>query len=170
MTNSPRARQILVGGPIAALDSLTDPDYADCFALTPATESGAARSAEAWMREVLEGAARPVRWFVLFGWRVGLGLRPGPWDSPTHVLGWRVESSTPSAIVVSQRSALVTAHLVLLVDPPEVRLATLVRYEHRAARVVWRIGSMVHRRIAPYLLTRAASAPTVGSGNSNSRN
>lgn len=172
MTSSPRARRVLVSGPIAALDTLSVPDYADCFAITPETETetGAARWAEAWMREVLEGATRPVRWFVLFGWRVGLGLRPGPWDSPTHVLGWRIESSTPVAIVLTQHSALVTVHLVLRADPSEVRLATFVRYEHRAARAVWTIGSIVHRRVAPYLLTRAASASALSSGNSHSRN
>lgn len=159
-TSSPRARRVPVGGPVAApsaLDSLANPDYADCFAITPAPETG--RSAKAWMREVLEGAPRPVRWFVRFGWRVGLGLRPGPRDSPTHVLGWRIESCTPVAIVLTEQSALVTAHLVLRADTSELRLATFVRYEHRAARAVWTIGSIVHRRIAPYLLTRAASAP-----------
>lgn len=116
------------------------------------------------MREVLEGAPRPVRWFVLFGWRVGLGLRPGPWPSPTHVLGWRVVSRTPQVVILTQQSALVSAHLLLRVEESQVVLATFVRYEHRAARAVWTIGSIVHRRIAPYLLTRAASTPKISSG------
>ena len=56
------------------------------------------------MREVLEGAPRPVRWFVLFGWRVGLGLRPRAVASPTHVLGWRVVSRTPRVVILAQQS------------------------------------------------------------------
>lgn len=168
MRSTPRARRLRVGGQIADHDSLTDPSYTDCFTVTPRANPG--RSAEAWMREVLESAPRLVRWFVLFGWRVVLGLRPGPWRSPTHILGWRIVSSTPDVVILAQHSALVTAHLVLRADPSEVRLATFVHYEHRAARVVWTIGSIVHRRIAPYLLTRAASVPALSSGNSQSRN
>jgi hypothetical protein len=66
--------------------SLPDPAYVDAFAIDLAS---AAPSAEGRARSVFEGAPVAMRWFMVVGWRLGLGLRLGP-RTPEHVLGWRI--------------------------------------------------------------------------------
>lgn len=63
------------------------PDYTDRFTADKSPDS---RTAEAWMRAVLEGAPAMLRWFVRFGWRAALGFRLGPAGSPEHILGWPI--------------------------------------------------------------------------------
>jgi hypothetical protein len=45
-------------------------------------------------------------------------------------------------------------------DASSTRLTTLLVFRRPAARVVWALVGPLHRRIAPYLLARAAQAPT----------
>jgi hypothetical protein len=132
-----------------------DPSYTDSFRVS--RERAADRSGESWMRSVLEGAPRPLRWFVAVGWRTMLGFRPGPAGSPAHVLGWPILTTTRQRIVLEQRSALMTARLTLHVNGSEIVWTTEVRYEHRAALAVWPIVRVIHRRIVPYALRHAAS-------------
>lgn len=149
------AEHLKATGDAATGLSVIDPSYADSFRVS--RERAAEQSGEYWMRSVLERAPRPLRWFVVVGWRTILGFRLGPAGSPAHVLGWPILTTTPQRIVVEQRSALMTARLALQVNGSEIVWTTEVRYEHRAARAVWPIVRVVHRRIVPYALRHAVS-------------
>src|SRR6266567_1907782 len=64
------------------------------------------------------------RWFLLLGWQGVLGLRLGPRPWPDHVLGWRIAETSPEAVRLELRSALMTAHLILRVASSTAVLAT----------------------------------------------
>jgi Protein of unknown function (DUF2867) len=130
------------------------PDYSDAFAVR--TEITDTRTPEEWSRAVFEDAPRPVRWFLLVGWRAALGFRLGPRPSPDHVLGWWIVTATPGAIRLELRSALMTGHLVLRLDHPHAVITTVVLYRHRAARALWATVAPIHRQVVPYLLRHAA--------------
>ncbi len=133
------------------------PDYRDAFEVpTDRTET---RTPEQWARAVFEGALPPVRWFLLVGWRGVLGLRLGPRPSPDHVLGWRIAETSPEAVRLELRSALMTAHLILRVAGSTAVLTTHVYYTRRLAHPLWAAAGLIHRQIIPYLLGRAASLP-----------
>jgi hypothetical protein len=132
------------------------PDYTDAFEVSrPSLDS---RSAEQWSRAVFESAPRLVRWFLLTGWRVVLGLRPGPQRTSGHVLGWRIASRQPHLVVLEMKSPIMTARLVLRLSDAEVFLGTNVHYAGRMARPLWTIVGPIHRQAIPYLLGRAASS------------
>ena len=139
-------------GDLPALDAA--PSYTDTFEVD--AQAVRDRSAEAWMRAVLEGAPRPLRWFIVAGWRMVLGFRLGPPQSLSHILGWPIVTTSPELVVLEQHSALMTARLVLRVTEQEVTWTTYVHYEHAAARAVWAIVGLLHRRIVPYSLRHAA--------------
>ncbi|MGO3328201.1 DUF2867 domain-containing protein [Gordonia sp. (in: high G+C Gram-positive bacteria)] len=131
----------------------SEPNYSDSFAIAmPLTEP---RRAEAWIREIFEGAPRPLRWFLLAGWFIALGFRPGPAGSSQHVLGWPISESTPEVVVLEQHSGLIGAHLTLHVDQSQILWTTRVDFAHVAARPIWAVVGILHRRIVPYLLERA---------------
>jgi hypothetical protein len=141
---------------VAAASARADADYASAFEVR-ATD-GDVRSPEQWARAVFEGAPRPLRWFVLLGWRGVLGLRLGPQASPKHVLGWRIVAGTSDeALTLEAHSALMTARKTLLVDGSRVVLATFIHYERRWGRPLWSIVAPIHHRTEPYLLAHAAS-------------
>ncbi|MER6950127.1 DUF2867 domain-containing protein [Nonomuraea sp. NPDC000554] len=145
-----RARRVA-----ASLPGTAAPDYTDAFEVT--TGVGAARSPEQWARAVFEDAPPPVRWFLLVGWRGVLGLRLGPRPSADHVLGWRIAASEPGSVLLTVRSALMTAQLRLREAGSTVVLTSTVTYTRRGARPLWALVGPVHRRMVPYLLARAAS-------------
>jgi hypothetical protein len=132
------------------------PDYADAFEVrTPERDD---RTAELWIRAGLEGAPGWMRWVILLVHRHVLGFRLGPPDAPDHVLGWPIVASEPDEVRLEASSRLLRGVLVgRRVDPSSTRLTTLLFFERPAtARVVWAVIGPLHRRIAPYLLTRAA--------------
>ena len=129
--------------------------YSDSFEAELAPGDG--RSPEQLTRAVFEGAPRPVRWFLLAGWRMVLCLRLGRRRSPAHVLGWAIDERALDSITLGARSWFLTARLVLRVDPSRVTQSTSVRYERPIAAAIWRPVSMLHRQIVPRLLRRAAA-------------
>jgi hypothetical protein len=149
-----RARRVEV---TEGLDNLVTPDYASAFEakITP-TDT---RSPEQWVRAIFEDAPRALQWFVVAGWKYGLGFRLGPRPSPSHVLGWTILTATPEAITLEALSPLVTAHKVLRIESTRVVMTTFVRYERRPARTIWSAAAPVHHRTEPYLLGHAASRP-----------
>jgi hypothetical protein len=152
-----RAHRVEVTEEVRAGNTLAEPDYSGAFeVLITRTD---ARSPEQWARATFEGAPRAVRWCVVLGWRMALGLRLGPPASPDHVLGWKIVTTAPDAIVLEAQSALVTARKVLRIEDSRVILTTLVRYERRGAGAVWSAITPIHHRTEPYLLGRAASHP-----------
>ncbi|WP_409463737.1 hypothetical protein [Amycolatopsis sp. GA6-003] len=114
------------------------------------------RSPEHWARAVWEQAPRPVRVFLRFAWRVGLGLRLGPRDSPTQVLGWTLVSSTGQAAVLEARSWLLTARNVVELRGTRVRWTTFVRFDRRPAAALWSLAVPLHHALMSRLLRRAA--------------
>jgi hypothetical protein len=112
-------------------------------------------SAEQWARATWEGAPTIVRWFMILGWRLVLGLQLARGRSPTNVLGWRVIDDSPDAVTLETRSALITGHNVVIVAETTVLWTTLVRYEQPIARPIWRLVEFVHRMVLPYTLNHA---------------
>jgi hypothetical protein len=147
-----RAHRVAVA---ETIDPLGRSDYASAFAVPRAPADG--RSPQQWARAAFERAPAALRSFVVFGWRYGLGLRLGPRASGDHVLGWKIDSETPDALVLAVQSALLSARKVVRVEPARVVMTTFVRYERAPARALWSAVAPVHHRTEPYLLGRAAA-------------
>jgi hypothetical protein len=132
-------------------------DYADTFEVRMPEPD--ARSAEEVARAALEQAPRAVRWIIHSVHRYVVRFRLGPSSSRTHVIGWKIVSSQPEAIVLETASPLVRAVIVARRTDPTVAVATTYLFFARptAARIVWAVVGPLHRRIAPYLLERAAA-------------
>jgi hypothetical protein len=130
-------------------------NYAVGFAIE--VPSGDERSTEQWARAILEDAPVVLRVFIVAGWRFVLGLRLGPRHSPDHVLGWKVTARLPGETVLESRSAFMTARLVFHRDGTHLVWATFVHYSRPIAGLIWPPVSLLHRRIVPYALRRAAS-------------
>jgi hypothetical protein len=117
------------------------------------------RSAEEWIRATFEDAPRRWRWFLVFGWTaITCRLRPG--RSPSRVLGWQVEQSTPNVAVIAVRAWVgLTSRIVTLVEADRVTLSSFVEFSGPTApvaRVVWAMTIPLHERVLPHLLTAAA--------------
>lgn len=137
-------------------------DYADSFeAGLPAPD---ARRAEQWVRCGLEGAPRAVRWVIRTAHRRVLRLRLGPEDAPDHILGWPITADHHDVVRLEAVAPLLRAVIVgRRVDPRTTRLTTALSYSRPcAARLLWAVVGPVHRRVAPYLLDRAARATVPG--------
>jgi hypothetical protein len=133
------------------------PDYRDRFEVAiPRTDS---RTAEQWLRAVFEDAPRSVRWFLLLGWRGVLGLQLGPRPSPDHILGWRIASRQSEEVRLELDSALMKAQLTLHLSSSTAVWSTNVSYMRPLARPLWAAVGVIHRRMVPFLLGRAASFP-----------
>ena len=137
-------------------------DYADAFEieLDPADP----RTAEQFARCALEESGRAIRTLVSVAHRHVLRLRLAPPSSPDHVLGWHIATSEPDVLQLEATSPLL-GHGVIVgrrVDRNRSVIETFVFYTRsRTSRVIWAVVSPVHRRIAPYLLERAAAAGVV---------
>jgi hypothetical protein len=143
-------------------------DYASAFALTfssPASGAGPGvgpRSAEQWSRAVFEGAPPLLRSCILFGWRFVLGLRLQP-SAADRVLGWAITAAgaEPDTVTLAADSRLLRAENIVAVDGAVVEWVTVVHYESRLARPLWAVTSVVHHRVIPSLLRRAARGVTM---------
>ncbi len=132
-------------------------DYDDSFAAPHAAADE--RTPEQWARAVFEQAPRPVRWFLLIGFRYGLGLKFGPWSSPEHVLGWAIIDRSPDSVTIESRSWFLTSRLVFRAETTRVTQSTYVRYDRRIAAIIWPPVSVLHRQIVPRILRHAATRP-----------
>jgi hypothetical protein len=148
------ARRTDVSETARSLGGLDSPSYTYACAIDTAV-TGA--SAEEWARATFEEAPTAVRLVIVSGWRLALRLRLLPRTSPSSVLGWRILSSTPPAIVLATDSPLLTARLVVQVDGARVVHTTLVRTERRLGRVVWAAATPIHQLTIPFLLNHAAA-------------
>jgi hypothetical protein len=141
--------------PAGTVGALPQSGYAVAFELShPAADT---RTPEQWARAVWEQAPPPVRRLLLAGWRIGLGLHLGPPDTPAHVLGWALTSTTGRAAVLDARSRLMTARNVVELRGTRVRWTTFVRFDRRPAATLWFLAAPVHQVTIPYLLRRAAA-------------
>jgi hypothetical protein len=145
-----KARRTDVPERILAVETFADPSYTCAFEIAaPATST---RSAEDWLRGIMEGAPRPMQWFILAGWVTALRLRLGPRPSPDHVLGWKILSASPTEIVIGVAGCLLSAHQVVEVQDGSAVHATIVRYKRPAARALWGMAAPIHIRTIPYLM------------------
>ncbi len=122
------------------------------------TERGeglSALSAEQWLRRVWEDAPPGLRVFLRFGWRFGLGLRLGPSDDVSYVVGWHIDSSTDRTVVVSASSRILSATNTLTAEDDMIRWETDVRFVHIVGRLVWPLAALLHQRIVPWSVRRA---------------
>lgn len=149
------AHRVDVADGVRAANTLADPDYASAFQVSTIDD----RSPEQWARRIFEDAPRLLRWFIVVGWKVALGLQLGPRASPDHVLGWKITTATPDGITLEVRSRLVTAAKVLQVESGRVTATTFVQYERWPGRIIWAVIAPVHHRTEPLLLTLAARRP-----------
>lgn len=117
------------------------------------------RSAEEWARAAWEGAPAPLRWFMLAGWRVVLGLRLGPLQSPDHILGWRIADRRPDETVCQLRSKFLDAYNTFSLTDGRLVWSTFVSYERPIGRVIWPPVSLLHRVLVRFALRRAAVHP-----------
>ena len=153
----PPVRRVQPDQAIRMTSTLQDADYTDSFEVR--TGDGDSRSGERWARDALEGMPVALRWLVLIGWKAVLGLRLGPAASPEHVLGWQIADSTPTALLLEARSPLLVAQLAFRPTDSEMTWGTFVQFERSLGRVVWLAVGLLHRRIVPYVLGRAARRP-----------
>lgn len=148
-----RVRRVEVPQVVPGGEDLTDSDYVSAFELT--APRARARTPEEWARATFEGAPAPLRWLLVGGWTLVLGLRLGPRTSPAHVLGWPVPDSGPDSITLAAASRLLAAHNVVVVDEARVVWVTSVRFHGRVGRAVWAVAAPVHHLAVPFLLGRA---------------
>jgi len=150
-------RHRVVPDPICDRDSFDRPQYVDYFTM-PAPEHMQAASPTDWARAVC--TLTPVAMVV---WRgvLGLRLRPG---APEHVGGWRIAAETENWTRVEAESWLLGAHVVFGVESDELSLATFVRYESPAAKLVWPPVAALHQRSVPVMMRQAAKTLATGGG------
>ena len=132
-------------------------DYADAFQVH--LEPGDRRTAEQFARCGLEQSPRLVRATIRGAQRRVLGLRLGPAAAPGHVLGWPVVRSEPDVVQLETRSPVLGRAVIVGQRAAEgtARISTYLFYRRpRLARLLWAAVGPLHRRIAPYLLRRAA--------------
>lgn len=137
-------------------------DYADSFELR--LEQSDTHTAEQWVRTALEQAAPGVRGLVRFvhGRVAKFGLD----SSPHSVLGWRTVASTRDVFHLAAAGPVLRAEIVARrTSPVTATLTTFLFYERRRTRLLWLVVGPLHRRVAPYLLTRAASRLTSADAN-----
>jgi hypothetical protein len=133
------------------------PNYRDMFEVP--ISSADTRTSEQWFRAIFEDAPPPVRWFLLLGWRGVLGLRLRPRPSPDYILGWRIASREPDEVRLELHSAFMKVQLALRLSNSKAVWSTNVYYTRPLARPLWAAVGVIHRRMVPYLLGRAASLP-----------
>lgn len=131
-------------------------DYADRFEIAVADADE--RTAEQWARGALEGMPAALRAFVLFAHRRLLRLRLGHLESDGNVLGWRIVTSQQDLVQLEAEGPLIRAVLLgRRTSQATMVLRTFVFFRRApAARVTWAVVGPIHRRVAPYLLERAA--------------
>jgi hypothetical protein len=116
-----------------ALSTLSRVDYEDAFRL----DAGVDRSAEQWVRAMLNDAPLTVRSRLVAGWlALGLNLR-GPWAAH-RVLGWKVQHSDPDFVLLSANSWLgLRGQLLFRHEPRGLLFATLIQQNNSVARSLW---------------------------------
>lgn len=134
-----------------------DLDYADSFALDLAVADD--RSPEHWARTALGQAPLLIRAVIRFAQGRVLRLHLRPATDEEAVLGWSVATSTKDTLHLHATGRLVRADIVVHRESPlRVTTTTSLVYKRRPAAWLWMIVGPLHRRIAPYLVARAATS------------
>ncbi|MGE2692996.1 hypothetical protein [Mycolicibacterium pulveris] len=128
-------------------------DYEDAFLVDVASPE--ARSAEQWLRVILEEAPQPVRLRLLSGWR-SIGLKSASTSSDESVLGWQIRAGTADFVLVGRNSWIgMPGELLLRRTEHGLLFATFVRFAHPIARMLWAAVQPTHVRTVASLLEDA---------------
>ena len=128
-------------------------DYADTFELRLAHPD--AHTAEEWLRTAL---AQSAPWVVAIIRLVhGRVARFSLSTEPTSILGWDTVTSVPDACHIETRGPALRAEIVARrTSDTTATVTTFLFYRRSSTRLLWMLIGPLHRRIAPYLLARAA--------------
>jgi hypothetical protein len=149
-SSAPSVRQVPVPSEARARSTLSHIDYADAFVVD--NEEGGERTAEEWLRAILEQAPLAVRGQLLSGW-ASLGLKLGRGG----VLGWPVRRSTPDVVLLGAGSRIgMPAELLLERRRGALLFCTFVQHDNAVARAAWAGVEPVHVPIVRRLLGQVA--------------
>ena len=86
-------------------------------------------------------------------------MQLAPGSGPDHIIGWRIRTSRPDVVHLEAQSPPLRGDIVgRRAKPTCLVVSTYVSYHRpRPARAVWAVVAPVHRRVARYLLARAAA-------------
>ena len=136
--------------------------YADAFEI--ALDAPDARSAEEFARAALDNAPRVVRFAMVSAQRYLLGFRLGPTSGPEHIQGWKIVRAEPTVIQLEAVGMLGRA--VVVGQRPNPTTAVMATYNFysrpRLGRALFGVAGSMHRRIAAYLMERAAGSLSHG--------
>ena len=150
VTTPGRVRPIEVPPAARARSTLTRIDYEDAFLVE--TDHAQDRTAEQWVRAILEHGPTPMRRALRRAW-LALGLRLGSTRSERLVLGWEVRRSRPEFALLGAGSRIgLPAEVLLERQQHTLLLATFVQHENRIARALWKRVAPGHRRVVRYVL------------------
>jgi hypothetical protein len=136
-----------------ALSTLRRLDYTDGCRMN--TEHAEEVTAEEWARALLEQAPEATRRGLRRGWHA-LGVRLGPADDPSLVLGWEIRRSSEDCVVLGVRSWIgIDAEVLCLREPDALVVGTLVQLGNPLARAVWSCIEAHHRKVVRHLARSA---------------
>lgn len=132
-------------------------DYVDSFALDLTSPDD--RSPERWARTALGQAPAVIRAVIRFAQGRVLRLRLRPATDAEAILGWSVAASDHNTLHLRATGPLIDADIVVQ-RASDLRLTTTTSlvYKQRPAPWLWKLVGPLHRRIAPYLVGRAATS------------
>ncbi|MFV1471813.1 hypothetical protein ABQE57_20335 [Mycolicibacterium elephantis] len=143
-------RQTTPVADIRTVSKLSRIDYADAFLVDVASPH--ARSAEQWMRVILEDAPAVVRARLLSGWK-SLGLRDAAEPS---LLGWQIADSAPDYVLLGRNSWIgMPGELLLRRTERGLLFATFVRFGNPIVRMLWAAVKPTHVQTVAALLEDA---------------
>jgi hypothetical protein len=135
-----------------ALSTLPRIDYEDAFRV----DAGVQRTPEQWLTAVIGDAPLRVRARLVTGW-LALGLKLGPSPATRRTLGWKVQHSDPSYVLLAADSWQgLHGQLLLRSEPGGVLFATLIQLTNPGARAIWARITPTHQDIVQSLLSHAA--------------
>ncbi len=138
-----------------ARDRFADADYGDAFRIA----ADSFHPAEQWARTIFEGGPSGVPGLLVDALLQGLlGMRLGPLDSPDHISGFAIVENEPGTVVLQIDDRLTTSRVVIEASESHATMTTLVRYDRRAARAVWAVVGIAHRKLAAQMLGSAAES------------
>lgn len=150
--NAAQVRQIAPGVELRASRTLGRVDYADAFEVDLARSRE--RSAEGWMRALLDGAPLRTRLRLLAGWSsIGLRLRiPGAQHS---ILGWDIRDGDDDFVLLGARSRIgMPGELLLRRRGAGLLFSTRVRHDNPFVRRLWATIEPSHVTTVRSLLDR----------------
>jgi hypothetical protein len=149
-----RVSQIPVPQDARALSMLAHIDYEDAFTVRVAAIES--RTAEHWIRALLQGAPGHVRHGLQSGW-TAIGLKLGGTPPERFVLGWKILHSEPEFVLLGAASRIgMPAELLLVRQRDSLLFCTFVQQDNQMARAAWAGIEPLHVPIVRRLLEHAA--------------